>query len=104
MKRRRITLETINRRLIKMSQQLDHLTAAVQAEKTADASAIALIQGLSQQLRDALAKPDPSAAIEQLASDLDASQAALAAAVAANTPAADPAPDTAPPADNAPQA
>lgn len=87
--RRRST--SIERTLAKMSKEMDDLTASVAAEKSVDNSAIALIQGLSQQLQAAIASGNP-AALEQLASDLNAQQAALASAVAANTPAPAPAP------------
>jgi uncharacterized protein (UPF0264 family) len=72
----------------KMSAELDRLTAAVAAEKTADASILALVKGLSDQLRAAATDP---AKITALADSLDADQAEIAAAVAANaTPAPTP--------------
>jgi hypothetical protein len=56
-------------------------------------SAIALLNGLSQALKDALAANDP-AAIQALVDQLDAQTGDLATAVAANTPgAAEPAPE-----------
>lgn len=82
-----------------MSAQLDALKAEVEETKTVAASAVTLLNGLSQQILDL--KNDP-AALEQLAADLDASNAALAAAVEANTapdidvdpdPVEEPAPD-----------
>lgn len=66
-----------------MSAALDRLTREVSETKEVAASAVAMIEGLAQQIRDL--KDDP-AALEALANELDASQAALAAAVAANTP------------------
>jgi len=89
----RVTLASIERILIHMSAQLDHLKASVASLKTVDESAAALLAGLSQQI---LAAKDDPVAIEAIAADIDADQAALAAAVAANTPAAPVAP--APPA------
>lgn len=72
-----------------MSAQLDRLTAEVAETSTVVNSAITLIRGLSTQIREL--KDDP-AALERLASDLDAQQTALAAAVAENTPAEIPPP------------
>jgi len=59
------------------------------------ASAVSLLNGLSQQLKDALAANDP-AAVQALVDQLDANTATLADAVAANTPAAPGAPPAAP--------
>lgn len=67
----------------KMSAELDRLTAAVAAEKTADDSLIALVKGLAQQIRDNATDP---AALTALADSLDSDQAEIAAAVAENTP------------------
>ena len=89
------TLGSIERKLVIMSQELDHLTKSVADLKTVAQSAEALLSGLSAQLRDALAKPDPSAAISAIADDIDADKAELAAAVAANTAAAPPPPPVA---------
>ena len=66
-----------------MSAALDRLTQEVAETKTAVESAITLIDGLADQIRDL--KDDP-AALEALADELDAQQAAIAAAVTANTP------------------
>lgn len=49
-------------------------------------SAITLITGLAQRLRDALTGEDLNAEVQALANELDAKSDALAAAVAANTP------------------
>lgn len=76
-------LTKLMRKVDKMSAELDRLTAAVAAEKTADDSLIALVQGLAQQIRDNATDP---AALTALADSLDADQAAIAAAVAENTP------------------
>jgi uncharacterized protein YoxC len=59
----------------------------VTAEKTVIDSAVALLAGLSQQLKDAIAANDP-AALQAIVDGLDANKAELAAAVTANTPAA----------------
>lgn len=81
----RVTLASIERILIHMSAQLERLTASVAQLKTVDESAAALLSNIAQQLRDAATDP---AAINKLADDIDANNAALSAAVAANTPAA----------------
>jgi hypothetical protein len=74
-----------------MSQELvDKITALtdkVSAVETVDASAVTLLQGLSQMVKDLGTDPDP-AAVQALADRLDAATASLAAAVTANTPAA----------------
>lgn len=61
----------------------------VASESTVIASATALLAGLSQQLKDALAANDP-AAIQAVIDGIDANKANLSAAIAANTPAAPP--------------
>ncbi len=63
---------------------LASLTAAVERDKTVNESAITLLGGLSQKLKDA--KDDP-VAIQALIDALDSQQQALADAVVANTPA-----------------
>lgn len=63
---------------------LTKLTADVEAEKTVDDSAIALLQGLKAQLDAAGTDPAKLAA---LSSALETEQAALTAAITANTPA-----------------
>lgn len=80
----RDALKPILTELRKMSAQLDRLAAEVTETKTVAQSAIALLNGLAQQIRDL--KEDP-AALEALADELDSTQADLAAAVTANTPA-----------------
>ena len=75
-----------------MSAELDALTAQVQQVQQVDQSAIALINGLADQIK-ALAN-DP-AAINALADQLKQQTDALAAAVTANTT-APPAPEPAP--------
>jgi hypothetical protein len=98
MNKRRVTNASLERRMIHMSAELDKLTSDVAAEKTVNDSAIALISGLSAQLTAALASGNPTAAVQQLATDLESTQAALAAAVTAGTPAVAPATSATPPA------
>jgi hypothetical protein len=64
--------------------QLDDLKAQVTKNTEVEASAVVLIQGIAQKLKDAIAAGDP-AALTQLATDLNASATSLADAVAANT-------------------
>lgn len=65
-----------------MSAELDRLTTEVTETKTAVDSAITLIVGLAERIREL--QNDP-AALTALADELDAKQAELAAAVSANT-------------------
>lgn len=64
---------------------LDDLKAQVQKNTDVEASAVTLIQGIAQQLKDAGNDP---AKIQALSDQLKSSADALAAAVTANTPAA----------------
>lgn len=68
----------------KMNAALQALTDKVAQVKTVADSAVALIGGLSQQIKDAGTDP---VALQALTDSLDGSQAELAAAVTANTPA-----------------
>lgn len=83
---------------------LTDLQDQVAATVGAEASAVTLIEGIAQQLKDALAAAgvnDP--ALVDLSDKLKASAGALSAAVAANTAVPAPAPvDATPPADAAP--
>jgi predicted RecB family nuclease len=81
------TLNILRAQGEKMSTQMQALTDKVNALKTVDDSAIALLGGLSQQLKDALANNDLPA-IQALADSVDAEAAKMAAAITANTPAA----------------
>lgn len=68
---------------------LDDLRREVEETNTVVDSSIALLEKLSQLIRDNAGDP---AALKKLADDLDAQQTKLAAAVAANTP-TEPTPD-----------
>lgn len=74
-----------------LQQAIADLQVKVQAETAVEQSAIVLMGGLSQQLKDALANAaDPAAAIQSVRDvigQMDANDQALAAAVATNTPA-----------------
>lgn len=66
---------------------ISDVNAAVAAETTVEQSVIALLNGISQQLKDAQASGDP-AALDQVVANINANTKALSDAVAANTPAA----------------
>jgi dsDNA-specific endonuclease/ATPase MutS2 len=84
-----IKLDAIYTKETVMSQQVDNIVAAVEAEKTVVDSAIVLLDQISAQIRDAQGDPDKLAAI---AAGIDAQKQALAEAVVRNTPGAPPAP------------
>lgn len=66
---------------------MDQLKAAVQRNTDVDSSVITLLQGISQQLKDAQAANDPSA-IQTVIDQIDANTKAMSDAVTANTPSA----------------
>lgn len=65
-----------------MSAGFDHLKAAVATNTTVSQSILTLVAGLAQQIRDNV---DDPAALEALAGQLDAENAAIAKAVTDNT-------------------
>lgn len=83
----RLTLlaNTIIAKVDAMSAELTRLTASVEAIKAADESIMALVDGLSEQIRNLANDP---VKLNELADTLDAEKAAIAAKVLANTPAA----------------
>ncbi len=80
-------LESIITFMEAIMSALDDLRTEVARNTSLEQSAVTLIQGIAQQLKDALAANDP-AALTDLTNQLSASADALAAAVTANTPAA----------------
>ena len=72
---------------------LEQLKEAVARETAVEQSVITLLEGISQQLKDALSTAggtiDP-ALLDQVIADIDANAAKLSAAVVANTPSAPP--------------
>lgn len=72
-----------------MSQNQDALVAAVTADTDAVSSAVTLLQGLSQQIKDA---GTDQTKLDALTAQLDGNTKKLADAVVANTPAASPTP------------
>jgi hypothetical protein len=81
------SLNLVNQKLEMIMSVMDDLKASVQRNSDAESSVVTLLQGISQQLKDAQAANDP-AAIQAVITQIDANTAAAAAAVVANTPAA----------------
>lgn len=79
----RSTLETLASQGAIMAGELQRLQTEVAEMSGVVDSAIVLINGLAQQIRDLAQDP---AALNAMADDLDAKANALAAAVVANTP------------------
>lgn len=79
-------LGTVLNKQGKIMATMEDLKTSVQKNTDAEGSVIALLQGISQQLKDAQAANDP-AAIQAVIDQIDANTAAAAAAVVANTPA-----------------
>lgn len=76
-----------------MTAELTDLKNKVEQGITVQQSAITLLNGISQKLKDAAEDPD---AVRALAAEVEAGSAALSAAVVANTPAStEPPPATA---------
>lgn len=82
----------LNRRMHHMSEALNRLAASAAALTSVASSAVAVINGISQQIRDAIDEDDAQedGALGQLADSLDASAQDLSAAIEANTPNAPP--------------
>ncbi len=76
-------LNNLEGKVTAMAGELDRLTTEVAENTTVIQSAITLINGLAQQIRDLSTDP---AALNALADTLDAQSNALAEAVTANTP------------------
>ena len=66
---------------------MQDLTASVQRESDANDAVVTLLNGVSQQLKDAQASNDPQA-IQTVIDQIDANTKKLSDAVTANTPAA----------------
>jgi hypothetical protein len=76
-------LFTLTRKVDAMAAELDRLTTEVSETNGAIDSAIVLIKGFSQALKDAIASGNPQA-LKNLADSLDSKQTELAQAVADN--------------------
>lgn len=83
----KVSLGHINRKADCIMANLQDLQAAVERDRTVTESAVTLLQGIAQQLRDAQASNDPNA-IQAVIDQIDANTNRMAEAVAANTPAA----------------
>lgn len=92
-------IDRLTERLEKMANTLDDILNDVSAESTLEDSIITLLNGISQQLKDALAGTTLPTAVQEKVdaafTALEANKAKLAAALTANTPAA-PQPPAAP--------
>ena len=83
----------VAKKMAELDTKLDALEAEVAEDLTVDQSAVTLITGLSQLLKDALANGSTAeqvARVQAIVDKLDAQNKALADAVAANTPAETP--------------
>lgn len=80
-------LDLVLQRQDEIMATMDDLKAAVARSATVEASVTALLQGLSQQLKDAQAASDP-AAVQSVIDQIDANSKTLGDAVTANTAAA----------------
>lgn len=74
---------------------LQNINDAVTAQATVEASVVTMLQGLTQQIKDAQASNDP-VAMDKVVANIQANTKVLSDAVAANTPVAPavPAPTT----------
>jgi len=85
-------LQRMATKMTVLDDKLTQLESDVTAETTVEQSAVTLLTGISQQLKDIIAAGgDPAAQLARVAAvsaALEASTADLAAAVTANTPAA----------------
>jgi len=83
-----LTIDLLKQILHKENQimaTIQDVQAAVAAESTVDDSIITLLNGIVQQLKDALATGNP-AALDAVVQSIQANTAKLQAAVTANTP------------------
>lgn len=69
-----------------MTAEMDRLTAVVTKNKEVSDSVVLLIEGLAQQLKDAIANGANPAELTRLADEIEASANREAEAVLANTP------------------
>src|SRR5215510_6469707 len=76
-------LDFILERINRMSAEVDKLRQEVAENNTVISSAVALINGLAEKLKEAANADDTKAAVLELANQLDANTAILAAAVEA---------------------
>ena len=91
-KRKPTQLDRIEGKVNQMALDLTKLTSDVASLKTAEASAITLLQGLKAAVDAIPPSTDPATqkALDDLSTQIESGTADLAAAVVANTPAAPP--------------
>ena len=80
-------VSNLNQRISTLMATMQDLRDAVARNTSVDDSVLTLLQGISQQLKDAQAQNDPQAIADVIA-QLDANTQKMSDAVAANTPAA----------------
>ena len=79
-------VSNLNQRISTLMATMQDLRDAVARNTSVDDSVLTLLQGISQQLKDAQAQNDPQAIADVIA-QLDANTQKMSDAVAANTPA-----------------
>lgn len=77
-------INRLTKKVEKIMATMQELRDSVRRNTEVDESVVTLIQGISQQLKDAQASNDP-AAIDEVITQLDANTKRMADAVAANT-------------------
>lgn len=82
-------LKKLNKKVNILMANMNDLRSAVERNNSLEDSVLTMLQGISQQLKDAQAQNDPQA-IQQVIDQLDANNQRMADAVAANTPAEQP--------------
>lgn len=84
----RKALDQLDARTMKMSEALDKMTAAVTKLDSVEASILALVKAMAQQIKDLVAAGAEGPAFSALADDINAKADEIAAAVTENTPSA----------------
>lgn len=82
------TDDKLNKKVNKLMATMNDVLAAVERNTSVDDSVLAMLEGLSQQLKDAQASNDP-AAMDEVIRKLDANTQKMTEAVSKNTPAED---------------
>lgn len=79
------TDDKLVKKVNKLMATMNELRAAVERNTSVDDSVLAMLEGISQQLKDAQAQNDP-AAFDEIIRQLDANTAKMTEAVSKNTP------------------
>lgn len=82
------TDDKLVKKVNKLMATMNDVLAAVERNTSVDDSVLAMLEGLSQQLKDAQASNDP-AAMDEVIRKLDANTQKMTEAVSKNTPAED---------------